>query len=109
MQHTCACSIFVAAGKVPARHIRSRPAADTVQPVVTARVLACGEQVDGEAEKSPKQEKDKLLTAVLLEDVLPKAVTLYMSGPLQVGKQPELKTLAPQSLSCCIITALSIQ
>lgn len=50
-------------------------------------VLMCGCMcVQGADEgKSAKQEKDELLMAVLLEEVLPKATTLYMSGPLQVN------------------------
>jgi len=39
----------------------------------------------GDEGKSAKQEKDELLMAVLLDEVLPKAATLYVSGPLQVN------------------------
>jgi hypothetical protein len=35
-------------------------------------------------EKSAKQEKDEMIMGLLLEEVLPKATTLYMAGPLQV-------------------------
>lgn len=41
--------------------------------------------LQSEQEKSAKQEKDELLMAALLEDVLPKAASLYMEGPLQVA------------------------
>jgi hypothetical protein len=38
--------------------------------------------------KSAKQEKDELIMALLLEEVLPKATSLYLAGPLQVrGRQ----------------------
>lgn len=39
---------------------------------------------EGGEEKSAKQEKDEMIMGLLLEEVLPKAATLYMAGPLQV-------------------------
>jgi hypothetical protein len=43
---------------------------------------------DGGEEKSAKQEKDELIMGLLLDEVLPKATTLYLAGPLQVRLQP---------------------
>jgi hypothetical protein len=39
---------------------------------------------EGVGEKSAKQEKDEMIMGLLLEEVLPKATTLYIAGPLQV-------------------------
>ena len=45
-------------------------------------------QAEEDEEKSAKQQTDELLMGVLLEEVLPKATSLYMQGPLQVGAAP---------------------
>jgi hypothetical protein len=36
-------------------------------------------------EKSEKQEKDEMIMSVLLDQVLPRATSLYLAGPLQVS------------------------
>lgn len=55
------------------------------------RVLyMCSHWQGGVGEKSAKQEKDELIMSLLLDEVLPKATTLYMAGPLQVQQQEHL-------------------
>ena len=55
-------------------------------------------QAEEDEEKSAKQQTDELLMGVLLEEVLPKATSLYMQGPLQVGAlHPHLEVLTELS------------
>jgi hypothetical protein len=56
-------------------------------------LLCCPQGAD--EGKSAKQEKDELIMALLLEEVLPKATSLYLAGPLQV-----LGKAAPGALLC---------
>lgn len=72
----------------------------------------CSHVQEGSNEKSAKQEKDELIMALLLDEVLPKATTLYMAGPLQVQQQEHLRTagwtsiLAPVQRACMLPCAL---
>jgi hypothetical protein len=52
---------------------------------VTGFAAAClqDDAAEGGA-RSAKAERDELLMALLLEQVLPRAADLYLSGPLQV-------------------------